>query len=464
MKMMIKMLSIFSVLALMTQMMSPEEGSGQIRFNLGTKSGKDNASGNDDEWMQRTRDLISRLSNSSGKNWCTLAKELDWRNRSKKYQAVHAAQAASGISAGNIQQEVDQDKQRISESMDRRGRDINELIEKASKAKGEEARTLAQEAVDMCSAMLLFYDEGKENKDVLAYLKEAEKIAGVSAKKTAGAYKSEAAKEYAGKIVFSKKPIDPLNPDPQAFTTSFKTGDNIYAVAFLKGTVADYEKPDDNFSVEITIDGQMTILQSAPGQQNLYNGLSPSSKSQTNDTYVALDILPDMANLKKARDPKAVASYISQIERLSPRTHKIRFNFGTSAKLLAEGNLELDCSPGVDQYKSIYGEALKSIASKTTFPAPGMRDAVGEAGIKKLHNALKVSITSSEWEVYRTNSGAIAGRAVTAYYIYKGKDGNCYVNYGTFTQQYLGGGKYSSVVGEDGVGILNERIDCGKAK
>jgi hypothetical protein len=393
-----------------------------------------------------------------------LAKELDWRHRSKKYQAVHKSQAASGISASNIQSEIDQDRRRISESLDRRGRDVNNLIEKAYKAKGEEAQSLAQEAVEICNALLLFYDEGKENKDVLAFLKEAEKLAGASAQKVSAAYKSEAAKENAGKIVFSTKPIDPLNPDPQAFTTLFKTGENLYAVAFLKGTVADYEAPKGAFTVGITIDGRLTVLQSAPGQANLYSGLPPSSQSQMNDTFVLLDILPDLTNLKRARDPNAVASYISQIERLSPRTHKVHFAFGTEAKVLAEGDLQIDCSPGVGQYKSIYSEALKVIASKTTFPAPAMHDANGEAGIRKLHNALRVSITSSEWEVYRANNGAIAGRAVTAYYIYKGRDGNCYVNYGLFTQQYLGGGRYSSEVGEDGVGILNERIDCGKVK
>lgn len=458
----IKMISMISVLSLILPLFSPQDGDGQIRFNLGTQKSKDNP--NDDEWMTRTRDLISRLSNSSGKDWCTLAKELDWRNRSKKYQAVHKSQAASGIGAGNIQGEIDQDKKRISESLDRRGRDVNDLIEKAYKAKGEEARTLAQEAVEICNAMLLFYDEGKAHKDVLAYLKEAEKIAGTSAQKVAGAYKSDVSKQYAGKIVFSKKPINPLNPDPQAFTTTFKTGDNIYAVAFLKGTVADYEKPDDNFSFAIQIDGERAILQAAPGQEHLYNGLPLSDKSKANDTYVVLDLLPDLANLKKARDPNAVASIISQIERLSARTHKIHFNFATTKTFLAEGDLEIDCSPGVDKYKAIYEEARKAVTGKVSFPAPQMRDANAEAQIKKMHGATKVSIADTEWNIYRADNGAIAGRSLTAYFAYKGKDGNCYVNYGVFTQQYLGKGKYSSVVNQDSYGLTNERIDCSKVK
>jgi hypothetical protein len=74
--MMIKMMTILSVIASMPQLTSPEANIGRTRFNIGANSGKDNVNGNDDDWMIRTRDLISRLSNSSGKTGVCLPKSL----------------------------------------------------------------------------------------------------------------------------------------------------------------------------------------------------------------------------------------------------------------------------------------------------------------------------------------------------------------------------------------------------
>jgi hypothetical protein len=400
--------------------------------------------GDDREFQIITDDLISQLSNRYGLNYCQLAKQMDWSNRGPRYGRIIAAKDKSGEYYDKGQVEIT--LRRLNDGITNNMLLANRDLEAAYKATGAEAAEKAAAIVATLECVLLF-DLDRKNSKARELLEEARALLASTSKKIDSAFKSPVGKQYAGKIVFSKAPIDPLRPNPKAFTTSFRTGDPIYAVAFFAGTVKEHLAAGESLTAGGTVDGGPLVMRITHGL--VYRGLPDARPAQHDDTYWVLDLVPEANRLKSAMDPMGVVGYINYFDTLSPRHHKVSLAFGSESKNLASGEFDLDCAPGTAAYKPIAEKALSAVVATIAFPKAIKRDPKVESQIKKLHNATKVAIVDSDWTIERTRIGAITRRYVSAYYGYRGKDGNCYMGNGTFTQAYAGGGRYSKQVEED---------------
>jgi hypothetical protein len=421
----------------------------------------------DRDLIEQTQQLINELGYKANRGFLTtpeyveafsdITRKLDWQNRSPKLaEAYRRVRAAGTVDEGALYQK------RLLDILDNAVKTANRLIENAYKLKGNEAVQPAQTAIIICKSVLTF---DPKNELTLNYLKEAEKAVDATAH-AAPFFASEFARQSAGKILFSKNPVNPATATAKDFTTAFTSTDAIYAVAFLKNPLKDLQPANADILTDLNIDNQVAILQSLPKPSGLYNGPPPPDKSQANHTFLPLEILPDLVHLKQSRDPHAAAAYAAQINRLTPRKHIFKVSMGTEKTFLAEGSFSMDASAGTANIKLLMAEAEKRVLAankaKAVFPKPVMHNPDVEAQIIKTKKALKVSIVSSGWEIDRDDNGAILGRYLTIYYLYKAKDGECYYNYGDFQQNYLGNGKYEQTVFQNSIGLNDEIIDCNK--
>jgi len=288
--------------------------------------------------------------------------------------------------------------------------------------------------------------------------------------------------QSAGKIVFSKSPIDPAKP--AGLTTNFKAGDTIYGLASLPDTIRNLSGNPSakRTSVEIVLIDDDDI--------SIYTG-GTAGEAASNRKYFTFDILPDPSNMsayvnneveyKKYPNPAACDGPIRIAEtfrRLQPGTYSINVSVKVNYREAAKGSFTIE-----GNNYSAYGAMMTAMisgadsgaAESARMPQAKMKNNKTEADmIKAIKNSndwktgrikankeiISLVIIDPEWMVRRHNvTNAILHRYIRAAAAVKDSKGECWVYPQITFQEDYSGGKYLPLK-YDGAGDMF-KIQCG---
>lgn len=276
--------------------------------------------------------------------------------------------------------------------------------------------------------------------------------------------------QNSGEILFSSAPIDPLNPS--GIKHEFKSGDNIYAVAYLPDAVKKLyqnQTPDAALQVEIFLYETVPPLYSY--QQPMDNQLTFAEMwvkgSVKENKYLIIDLVPDPAHTSayggneiiyksfgnKYAGPVAFAEAIGN---LVSGNHKLKVVVNCYYAPVASGELSLEGSD-FSVYSNL-SQQLNDVAANAAeagaeFPKAVKSDPTREvqmvAALKNSNDwksgfidgteVLKTAITY-DWEIRRHEiSGAILHRYCIAAIAFRTKSGGCAYRKITFQEDYIGG-------------------------
>jgi hypothetical protein len=338
---------------------------------------------------------------------------------------------------------------------------INEMIEKAYSLKdsnaieaikhAEEAKTLSDAAMSLLPGNSKVADL---NKDAAATLDN------VGGEILAKIYTSDFHKKNAGKIVFFSSAPEIKSEDESTVKDTYKAGDFIYAMAYLKGSFKDLTKARNNIKIQtvIYVDGNEKVS---------HEFVMDWETVKENRSYLFMEIIPDPATNKHS-GPAKFAKTLSQI---SPRKHEIKVvskaTAGSFLQDLAEGQFALDCSSEQDKLKEYAAQYRNKTLAEYTMPDHKMKDkglektmieALENEGWEKGKKIQRVVITGDAWEIFRnTITGVILYRKIPAAVAFKTDDGECKYWNLSFKQGYNGTSYGKTVVG--GVGSIVE-LSC----
>ncbi len=307
-------------------------------------------------------------------------------------------------------------------------------------------------AMKITDAVLLSIPDYQPVKDLKTDVDKATTdIAGDYFKKI---YTSDFHKQNECKILFSNKPIVAGKEDPAQFKTEFTANENIYAIAYLDGTIKDItgNKPENRYLLNIDNSTNKYI----------YFKHNPQDMQMS---YYPIEIIPAVDIAIHGLD---CIEFAKALTSLSPRNHTIKLTLGY---VMAEGEFKIDLA-GMDAAKlkadaEIASKNAKNNYAKNTklpkeflkatkkFSDPGLSQAAMKSILQKnwtnCSQIMKIIVmgdgTADDWYIYKNSLDVpkYKNTIPNVGAIYKGKDGWCYyVTDITFTRDYLGGGKYSA--------------------
>lgn len=272
-------------------------------------------------------------------------------------------------------------------------------------------------------------------------------------------------------IIFSKMPIDPLQPGVSV--TSFMAGDPIYTVAYLDKTVQ--EIYDVQSTAKVMVDVFLYEIQpplydyQQPQEMQLSYSSYWLSGSALQNKYLVIDIapLPDQTSAygnpeifykKFGEKFDGPVIYTQDLAKLEPGDRSLKMVVRCNYQDVASGHFLLS---GTDfsAYKKLSGEinmAAQNIGTQNAMmPKAKKSDPALEASmiaaIKKSNDwasgrfdateILRLVIIDVDWTIrYHEISGAILHRYIRAAIAVKTRDGNC-ARYDliTFQEDYVSG-------------------------
>jgi len=335
---------------------------------------------------------------------------------------------------------------------------INALIESAYENKtknAQEALKYAEQAKQLSDAALLILPNDAQvkalNKDATSTYK---KVGGAVLAKV---YTSDFHKKNVGKVVFFTKKPTIKAENSSTVKSTYKAGEYIYAMAYLKGSFKELTKATNNINVttKIFVDG--TEKSSHEFRMNW-------AYLKEGATYLFMEIVPDPATNKHS----GPAKFAKALANISPRNHTIKVTLsglqvGSSYVIdLAEGEFKLDCSTGQDKLsayavkyreKSLSGVYMPKAKMNNTTLANSMKKALQNEGWEKGKKVQRVVITGSGWKITKhVVTGKILYRSIPAAVAFKTNEGECKYWNLTFKQVYNGSSYGQTVQG--GVGSI----------
>jgi hypothetical protein len=313
-------------------------------------------------------------------------------------------------------------------------RQVNLCIEEAYKLKsqGKNSMTRAAEqaeaAVIICQAALIMIPGHAGMQKLLKQAESAsEKIGG----QTASLYTSEFHKANAGKVVFSKSPVEIKQEIPSAMLNKFVGGDLIYGMIYTKSTWTEATKGDNNVLIHILIDGEKRA-------EHRFNMV----REKRDMTYLTMEFVPDPMTMQT----QGAIKYTKAFAELSPRPHtvKVQVWHETYDPIIAEGEFELDLTETLDKMEAAYKQMVNAKLSKVFMPKPAKADAALERAMIEATRdwpgtPLRAVITDADWTTHRNAiSGAIEFRSIHGAVAFKLPEGNCKMFYLDFKEAYNG--------------------------
>lgn len=295
--------------------------------------------------------------------------------------------------------------------------------------------------------------------------------------------------QNSGEIIFSKSPINPLQPSSSI--TDFEVGDNIYAVAYLPKTVQELYKVQANAKVEVevfiyAIKPALYSYQQ-PYEEQLTTATMWVSGSALQNKFLVIDIAPKPENTSAYGTPEITfkefgkkfdgpVNYTENISKLEAGKYTLKIVVNCKYNEEASGNMKLSGND-FGFYKTL-SEKLNSTASNAgaknaLMPTALKQDKTLEAsmvtafknsndwksGWLNATEVLRITIVDADWHVRRHEiSGAILHRYIRAAIAVKTKDGNCALFTAVTFQEDYEGGKYQPLK-YDGV-VQPTPIDC----
>lgn len=285
-----------------------------------------------------------------------------------------------------------------------------------------------------------------------------------------------------GVIMFSKYPIDPVNP--QNLTRQFKAGDYIYGIVWFDKSLKDiYNNPNLRLA-EFMIRYEVDYLRTTSGRLE---------GAKLENDYIVFEVIPDpilatsyssdFFKYNKYPNPAACDGPIRiahDFQSLESGQHNIKFIFNLNYRDMAEGYLSI---AGTDF--TVYNEIMHGLIEGADEQAMGaarmpqaqMSDRPTESAMMEAFKnsndyrtgriraaeALRLVIVDPQWYTrYHPVTGAILHRYIRAAIAVKDNDGKCYYYpLVTFQEDYVGGSfqplKYDGA--GDRVAIICENVD-----
>lgn len=277
--------------------------------------------------------------------------------------------------------------------------------------------------------------------------------------------------QNAGEILFSSAPINPEQPSD--LKTEFKTGDKLYAVAYLPKMVKDFYSnslPNPKLEVEVFIYETKPSLYSyqEPMDEQLTFASMWVSGKMLDNKYLLIDILPDPANTNAYGTPEigykefgkkfdGPVNFAESMARLTSGNHNMKVLVKCYYNDVAQGNFAIsgdDFTNYNPLSKQLNDAAIASASKSAVFPKalmsnPGLESKMIAAykgsndwktGFIDATEVLKISIIDADWYVRRHElSGAILHRYIRAAIAVKTRDGKCAYSLATFQEDYAGG-------------------------
>lgn len=285
-----------------------------------------------------------------------------------------------------------------------------------------------------------------------------------------------------GVIMFSKDPIDPLNP--QNLTRQFRAGDPIYGIVWFEKSLKDiYNNPNLRLA-EFMIRYEIDYFRSTSG--------SLGGDMLEND-YIVFEVIPDpimvtsyssdFFKYDKYPNPAACEGPIRiayDFQNLEPGQHNIKFVFNLNYQDMAEGYLSIsgtDFTVYNDIMQGLIEGADEQAMAAARMPQAQMSNESTESAMMEAFKnsndwrtgriraaeALRLVIVDPQWYTrHHPVTGAILHRYIRAAIAVKDNDGKCYYYpLVTFQEDYVGGSfqplKYDGA--GDRVAIICENVD-----
>lgn len=332
----------------------------------------------------------------------------------------------------------------------------------------------------------------KAVKKVDEQLKRAETKPSTGAESTSRETADSAAVEEfqgAGRIVFSTQPIDPANPSN--LSTSFTTGDHIYAALILNKSMRDfvsdqyvrdsskgYSVTRPGFEVDFQLDGSPMFdgntkfvfqleqkegaMEAVPADNYLIFDISPEPAKAKTYSYDKMFFPLLTAVGRKNNKAKAGAQFYSfHIGKLNPGEHTVSLTFMGKDRI--EGEFSISGS-NFAFYKTV-ADSMDSIAgANARMPKSEWNNASVTGSVARAYrkvgseSVMRTVLISPSWFVQRNNIGIIIHRGLFAVIATKTAGGECYMQKEYFKQLYRAG-RYGPTQ-QDGRSETRQRIPC----
>ncbi len=274
-----------------------------------------------------------------------------------------------------------------------------------------------------------------------------------------------------GEIVFSKTPINPLQPGTSE--NEYQAGNTIYAVAFLAQTIQELysSRPTDKLDIEIFIYEIKPPLYDyqQPSEQQMTFANMRVSGSVLRDKHLVIEIAPDPALTssystdgitfkefgKKFDGP---VNYSESLATLTTGEHTLKIVVKCNYNDVASGIIKIsgnDFSMYKKLSEDLNNAAQNAGAKNAVMPVAKKTDAALEtrmisafknsndwkSGFIDASEVLRISILDADWFIRRNElTGAILHRYIRAAIGVKTKDGHCaYYTLVSFQEDYVGG-------------------------
>jgi hypothetical protein len=262
--------------------------------------------------------------------------------------------------------------------------------------------------------------------------------------------------QNAGEITFSKSPVDPLNP--ASSTSEFKTGDAIYAVAYLPQTVQEMFNAQPNAKLEVEVvlfeikPPQYSYQQ--PSEEQLTFGSMWVSGSALKNKFLVVDLSPEPDKTSAYGTPEisykefgkkfdGPVNYTESLSTFHGGEHSIKLVIRCNYNDAVTGTFKIS-GDDYSFYKTL-SEKLNDVATgacakNAMMPATLKSDKTLElsmiaafknsndwkSGWLNATEVLRINIVDADWYVRRHEiSGAILHRYIRAAIAVKCRDGSC---------------------------------------
>ncbi len=286
--------------------------------------------------------------------------------------------------------------------------------------------------------------EARSKEEEAAYAAQKERQAREAAEREAEAMRPQAEPAAAGKVLFSRSPIDPAKP--ANLTASFKAGDTIYGLIQADKTWRELYNAQGKSEV-----GIMIVM--AIGKNETYQYITLKNAKYIDTNQLVLDIAPAPDKMTAYKDPEIVfgegkgnrkigpIAFTYELAQLPAGKHTVQFYVRDFGKRHAAGQLEIE---GADfKFYADLHEKVKALADASAIMPPvGMVNKALEAEmLALLKNAgwppvLRLVIRDKDWWLNRVAGGnsPVSSRHINAAVAAKGPDGKCYYRMVVFEQ------------------------------
>ncbi|MDQ1267144.1 MAG: hypothetical protein QG635_2298 [Bacteroidota bacterium] len=237
-------------------------------------------------------------------------------------------------------------------------------------------------------------------------------------------------KQNAGKIIFSKTPIELGKENESGLSDTFSSNDYIWGIIYLNDSFKNLTQSNVNEVIQyIVVDGKETARYTFR--------MLPEKIEQT---YLKTEIIVPPTQAKT----KGVKTYVRGLSGISPEKHNVTVLMRIHNDTVARGEFTLDCSGGVETIKMINEDFETKAMKSLMLPNPLMRDVILETDILNSitdipGKALKVVITDKGWTLIKNLSGEPAFRTINTVIAFRKPEANyCSMVFISFRQDYDG--------------------------